>query len=119
MTDWIYSVVLIIPAELQTLANQLAEGLGHGPNNFSAQLSTDGQEPITHYGCRAQAQQSFIDLLTAAAGGELPVIPDMDPADIAEVLTAMISDISTTEDGYTHFNRVLSEQSLLRVEIEL
>lgn len=119
MTDWIYSVVLIIPAELQAPANQMAEGLGHGPNNFSAQLSADGQEPITHYGCRAQAQQSFIDLLTAAAGGELPVIPDMDPADIAEVLTAMISDVSTTEDGYTHFNRVLSEQLLLRVEIEL
>ena len=118
MNDWPYSVVLLIPAAVQAAANQVAEGLGHGPNNFSVPLSSDGSEPATRYGCRTQAQQSFIDLLTAVGGGELPTIEGMSPKEVAEVLMQLQADVSTSEDGYTHFERVIGEKNLVRVEAE-
>jgi hypothetical protein len=118
MSDWPYSVVMIIPAALQEPANKLAEGLGHGPNNFSVALSGDGSEPTTHYSCRAQTQQSFIDLLTAAGEGTLPEVPEMTPEEVGGVLIQLQVDVSTSEDGYTHFERVISEKSLQRVVLE-
>lgn len=118
MTDWIYSVTMIVPAAVRDAANQLAAGLGHGPNNFSVALSADGSEPATHYGCRAQTQQSFIDLLTAAGGGQLPEIEGMTPIEVGTVLMQLLADVSTTEDGYTHFNRVITANGLQRVVVE-
>lgn len=115
MNNWPYSVVMIIPTALQESANKLAEGLGHGPNNFSVALSSDGSEPATHYSCRAQAQQNFIDLLTAAGEGTLPEVPDMTPEEVGGVLVQLQADVSAYEDGYTHFERVISEKSLQRV----
>lgn len=118
MNDWPYSVVMIIPAALQESANKLAEGLGHGPNNFSVALSSDGSEPTTYYSCRAQAQQSFIDLLTAVGEGTLPEVPDMTPEEVGGVLIQLQVDVSTSEDGYTHFERVISDKSLQRTVFE-
>lgn len=118
MSEWPYSVVMLVPAALQVLANQLAAGLAHGPNNFSVALSADGSEPATHYGARAQAQQSFIDLLTAAGGGTLPEIEGMTPLEVGTVLMQLLADVSTTEDGYSHFNRVLAEQGLQRMVVD-
>ena len=115
MSDWPYSVVLLIPAASQTAANQVAEGLGHGPNNFSVPLSSDGSEPATWYGCRTQAQQSFIDMLTAAGQGQLPEIEGMTPQEVGAVLVQLQADVSTSEDGYTHFERVIAEKNLVRV----
>lgn len=112
MSDWPYSVVLLIPAAVQAQADQVAAGLGHGPNNFSVPLSADGSEPATYYGCRTQAQQSFIDLLTAAGGGQLPEIEGMTPQEVGTVLMQLLADVSTTEDGYTHFSRVLLNNNL-------
>lgn len=116
MSDWPYSVVLLIPAAVQAQADQLAAGLGHGPDNFSVPLSENGCEPATWYGCRAQTQQSFIDMLTAAEGGTLPVINGMTPQEVGTVLVQLQADVSTSEDGYTHFQRVISEKNLKRVE---
>lgn len=116
MNDWPYSVVLLIPAAVQAQADQVAAGLGHGPNNFSVPLSENGSEPATYYGCRTQAQQSFIDLLTAVGGGELPTIEGMSPKEVGAVLVQMQADVSTSEDGYTHFQRVIGEKNLKRVE---
>lgn len=117
MSDWPYSVVLLIPAAVQAQADQVAAGLGHGPNNFSVALSSDGSEPATWYGCRTQAQQSFIDMLTAAGQGELPTIEGMTPQEVGAVLMQMQADVSTSEDGYTHFERALSDRGLARVTI--
>ena len=117
MSDWPYSVVLLIPAASQAAANTLAQGLGHGPNNFSVPLSTDGSEPAAWYGCRAQTQQSFIDMLTAAGNGELPTIEGMTPQEVGAVLVQLQADVSTSEDGYTHFGRVLTEKALQRVVV--
>lgn len=118
MNDWPYSVVLLIPAAVQAQADQVAAGLGHGPDNFSVPLSANGSEPATWYGCRAQTQQSFIDMLTAVGGGELPTIEGMSPKEVAEVLMQLQADISTSEEGYTHFERVIGEKNLMRVEAE-
>lgn len=117
MSDWPYSVVLLIPAAVQAAANQVAEGLGHGPNNFSVPLSADGSEPATWYGCRTQAQESFIQMLTAAGEGTLPEIEGMTPQEVGAVLVQMQADVSTSEDGYTHFERALSDRGLTRVTV--
>lgn len=118
MNNWPYSVVLLIPAASQAAGNQIAEGIGHGPSNFSVALSENGSEPATWYGCRSQAQQSFIDLLTAVGEGTLPEIEGMTPKEVGEVLMQLQADVSTSEDGYTHFERVIGEKNLMRVEAE-
>ena len=118
MSDWPYSVVLLIPAASQAAGNQIAAGIGHGPSNFSVALSENGSEPATWYGCRTQAQQSFIDLLTAVGEGTLPEIEGMTPEEVGAVLVQMQADVSTSEDGYTHFERVIAEKNLMRVAAE-
>ena len=118
MNDWPYSVVLLIPAARQAAGNQIAAGIGHGPNNFSVALSENGSEPATWFGCRSQAQQSFIDMLTAAGEGTLPEIEGMTPQEIGAALMQLQVDISS-DDGYSHFERVIAEKGLMRVEEEL
>jgi hypothetical protein len=117
MSDWPYSVVLLIPAASQAAGNQIAAGIGHGPSNFSVALSENGSEPATWYGCRSQAQQSFIDLLTAVGQGELPSIQGMTPQEVGTVLVQLEASVSTNEDGYTHFQRVIGEKNLSRINV--
>jgi hypothetical protein len=114
-TLWIYSIVMIAPAATKDGANAIAEALGHGPNNFSATLSADGQS-VTHYGCRTQAQQSFVDLLAGMGQGEFPPIEGADPQIIGAILGSLIIDISENEDGFSHFNRVIEANGLERFE---
>jgi len=116
-TDWKYSIVMIAPAATRDGANAIAEALGHGPNNFSATLSADGQS-VTHYGCRTQAQQSFVDLLAGMGQGEFPPIEGADPQVIGAILASLIIDISENEDGFSHFNRVIEANGLTRFEVE-
>ncbi len=116
-TLWTYSIVMIAPAATKDGANVIAEALGHGANNFSATLSTDGQS-ITHYGCRTQAQQSFVDLLAGMGQGEFPPIEGADPQIIGAILGSLIIDISENEDGFSHFNRVIEANGLTRFEVE-
>jgi hypothetical protein len=118
MSDWPYSVVMLVPAAIQAEANRLAAGLGHGPRNFSVGLSASGQEPATHYGCRTQAQQSFVDLLAGMGQGEFPPIEGADPQIIGAILASLIIDISENEDGFSHFNRVIEANGLTRFEVE-
>jgi len=115
-TLWTYSIVMIAPAATKDGANAIAEALGHGPNNFSAQLSNDGQA-ITHYGCRTQAQQSFVDLLAGMSQGEFPSIEGADPRVIEAILGSLIIDIQDGADGAAHFNAVLEANGLARFEV--
>jgi len=114
-TDWKYSIVMIAPTYTRDGANAVAEALGHGPNNFSATLSADGQT-VTHYGCRTAAQQSFVDLLAGMGQGEFPPIEGADPQVIGAILASLIIDISENEDGFSHFNRVIEANGLERFE---
>lgn len=115
MNGWTYSVVLLIPAAHQAAGNQIGAGIGHGPFNFSVALSENGNEPATWYGCRSQAQQSFIDLLTAVGEGTLPEIEGMTPMEVGMALMQLQADIAI-DDGYTHFERVIAERGLMRAE---
>jgi hypothetical protein len=115
-TLWTYSIVMIAPAATKDGANAIAEALGHGPNNFSATLSNDGQN-ITHYGCRTQAQQSFVDLLAGMGQGEFPPIEGANPRVIEAILASLIIDIQDGADGATHFNAVLEANGLTRFEV--
>jgi hypothetical protein len=114
-TLWTYSIVMIAPAATKDGANAIAEALGHGPSNFSATLSNDGQT-ITHYGCRTQAQQSFVDLMAGMGQGELPPIEGVDPKLIEAILISLIIDIQDGADGAAHFNAVLESNGLTRFE---
>jgi hypothetical protein len=115
-TLWTYSIVMIAPAATKDGANAIAEALGHGPNNFSATLSNDEQS-VTHYGCRTQAQQSFVDLLAGMGQGQMPPIDGVDPKLIETILTSLIIDIQDGVDGATHFNQVLEVNGLARFEL--
>jgi len=115
-TLWTYSIVMIAPAATKDGANVVAEALGHGPNNFSATLSDDGQT-VTHYGCRTQAQQSFVELLAGMGQGEFPSIEGANPRVIEAILASLIIDIQDGADGAAHFNQVLEANRLTRFEV--
>jgi hypothetical protein len=115
-TLWTYSIVMIAPAATKNGANAIAEALGHGPNNFSATLSSDGKS-ITHYGCRTQAQQSFVELLAGMGQGEFPPIEGANPRVIEAILASLIIDIQDGADGATHFNAMLEANGLTRFEV--
>jgi hypothetical protein len=115
-TLWTYSIVMIAPAATKDGANAIAEALGHGPNNFSATLSADGQS-VTHYGCRTQAQQSFVDLLAGMGEGEFPPIEGANPRVIEAILASLIIDIQDGADGAAHFNAMLEANRLTRFEV--
>jgi hypothetical protein len=115
-TLWTYSIVMIAPAATKDGANAIAEALGHGPNNFSATLSNDGKT-ITHYGCRTQAQQSFVELLAGMGQGEFPPIEGANPRVIEAILGSLIIDIQDGADGATHFNAMLESNGLARFEV--
>lgn len=104
-----YSLVLIIPADLRDDANALAEALGHGPSNYSVPLSPTGGEPATHWGLHTWAQQSFIDMLEADA---MPKGLEQ----YAMVKDAVISSVRTDMDG--HWADVLAAQGLAPVVTE-
>jgi hypothetical protein len=98
-----YSAVLVVSADNQAIGNQLAEALGHGPNNYSVPLSSDGSEPATHYGCRAQVNEVFVAMVQGASQGSLPEIDGMTPQEVAQAFMAMQIDIQSSIDGYQHF----------------
>jgi hypothetical protein len=97
LTGYIYSVALMIPAGLRDEANRLACAIGHDEmpgHTFAVPVSSDGQEPASHYACHTWAQQSFVDLLASAGAGVLPEIEwgeyDLTVDDVAAVLTALV-----------------------------
>ena len=99
------SAVLIIPAQARDAANALGEAMGWGPNNYSVPL-TDGNS-VTHYGCRANVGQGFIDQLSNP------------PPEAGEVIAALISDLREG-DGYSHFMEVIAQHGLaIHVESEV
>jgi len=66
-----YSMAFICTAADRTKANKMAEALGHGPDNVSVPLSTDGTTR-THYCGHAIVSEKFKNLVELAQGGILP-----------------------------------------------
>ena len=97
------SAVLIVPAALRQAADAVSEAQGYGSPAYTVPLSSDGGASVTHYGCRADVSDSFIEKL------ENP------PAEALPVIQALIFDISSTLWGADHFEAVLLSNNLTRV----
>jgi hypothetical protein len=98
-----FSAVCVVPIDKLELGNRLAEGLGHGPNNYSVPLSSNGLEPATHYGCRAAVNEVFVAMVEDAGQGMLPEIEGMTPTEVMEAFMAMQINIEPANDPYQHF----------------
>lgn len=119
MSDWVHSVVVIVPAELLEKANALSCALGHDVppgDTFAVSLSDDG-ETVTHYGCRTSAKQEFLDILANAGEGELPEGFECSLEVVQEILAAMIMDVRPASDMIGHFDDVLAANELQRLEV--
>ena len=94
------SAVLIVPDADRDAANAFGESMGWGPNNYSVALSADGAEPATHWGCRADVGQTFLDMLADP------------PPEAAPVLAVLISDFADGVDPHDHWMAVLEDNNL-------
>jgi hypothetical protein len=113
-----YSAVCLVPADKQEIGNRLAEGLGHGPNNYSVPLSGDGSLPATHYGCRAQVNEVFVAMVQSASTGDFPEIEGMTQVEILEAFSNMSIDIQQGIDAYSHFTEYAASMGLIMVTEE-
>ena len=94
------SAVLILPDAYRDAGNAFGVEQGWGENNFSVPLSPDGKEPVTHWGCRAEVTQSFIDMV------ENPSL------ETKLLLSVLIHSFSNTLTPYEHWISVLEENKL-------
>lgn len=122
MTEYTLSAVLIVPAALREKADKLSQAMGHGSPTYTVPLSETGEEPATHYGCRASAIQEFADMINGAQSGE--GVPPLDleaveliEQDVAEILANLIADFKPASDMMVHCDAVLAENGLQRVVV--
>lgn len=98
------SAVLILPAAYRDAGNAFGVAQGWGEDNFSVPLSADGAEPATHYGCRADVTQGFLDMMADP------------PAEAVPLLAVMVSSFADGVQPYDHWIATLAENGLTRVE---
>ena len=91
------SAVLILPSAYRDAGNSFGVQQGWGEGNFSVALSADGSEPATHWGCRADVSQSFVDMVTNSD----------DP-----LVSVLISSFEDDMDPYDHWITTLAENDL-------
>lgn len=122
MSEWNLSVVLIVPALMQTKANYLSCALGYDEmpgNTYKVPLSANGELPITHYGCRTAATEDFADILQNAGAGNLPGGLDLAAfnltvEDVQDIMGALIYDVRPATQMTNHFPDVCAANNLAR-----
>ena len=102
MTDYT-SAVLILPAAYRDAGNDLSAEMGWQPvdavpGTYSVPLMTGGV--LTHWGCRADVTQGFIDMV------ENPT-PEVQP-----LVDVLIYDFRVTGDPYQHFMDIITDNGL-------
>ena len=102
MTDYT-SAVLILPAAYRDAGNTLSAEMGWqpvdaDPGTYSIPLLTG--DTLTHWGCRADVTQGFIDMV------ENPT-PETQP-----LVDVLIYDWRVTGDPHTHFVDVITANGL-------
>lgn len=110
------SAVLIIPLANRDAANQLAQLMGWGLNNYSVPLSADGTEPATHFGLHAWVTPEFEAMMTGAGQGEMPEALEQAgyPKSVfLGIMEALIA--STRESMEGHWQDVLTQNGLMPV----
>ena len=71
------SAVLILPDAYRAAGDAFGVAQGWGDGNFSVPLSADGLEPATHYGCRAEVDQAFIESVENPTPEAAPLVAVM------------------------------------------
>lgn len=102
MTEY-FSAVLILPAAYRAAGNSLSASMGWQPEDadpgtYSVPLATDGS--VTHWGCRADVTQSFMDMVANPTPETKPLID------------VLIYDFRMTGDTYQHFVDVITGNGL-------
>ena len=97
------SAVLILPAAYRDAGNDLSAEMGWQPvdavpGTYSVPLMTGGV--LTHWGCRADVTQGFIDMV------ENPT-PEVQP-----LVDVLIYDFRVTGDPYQHFMDIITDNGL-------
>lgn len=103
MTDYT-SAVLILPAAYRDAGNALSAEMGWQPadavpGTYSIPLCTDGV--LTHWGCRADVTQTFMDMIANPT-------PETQP-----LIDVLIWDFRVTGDPYQHFMDILADNGLV------
>lgn len=124
MTEWIYSIVLIVPTAQRADANALAAAMGWGPDNYAVPLSSGGTEPVSHFGLVTVCKPDFVAMLAGAQEGQMPqelIDADYPPAAFAAVVESLIADpvLRSEAEGKTHLDAVLGAQGLQRIFPEI
>ena len=104
-TTYDHSAVLILPAAYREAGNALSAEMGWQPvdavpGTYSVPLMTS--DVLTHWGCRGDVTQSFIDMV------ENPT-PETQP-----LIDVLIYDFRTTGDPYQHFMDVIEANNLTK-----
>ena len=98
------SAVLILPDAYRDAGNAFGVDQGWGENNFYVALSGDGSEPATHWGCRGDVTQGFVDMVTN---------PAPEHAGLAFVLLA---DFNDALSPYDHWTQTIADNGLKLVQ---
>jgi hypothetical protein len=118
MSEYIYSVVMVVPVNFKDNANFTGISLGWGPNNFTVPLSGDGIEPITHYGLHSAGQQGLVDMLTDVGNGVYPVVEGLTEQEVVNTIASLTISIEPVDQRTPaeHFNNVISNLGLTKIE---
>ena len=99
-----HSAVLILPAAYREAGNALSAEMGWQPvdavpGTYSVPLMTG--DILTHWGCRADVTQNFMDMIANPT-------PETQP-----LIDVLIYDFRVTGDPYTHFMDILADNGLV------
>lgn len=108
-----FSCVLIVPKSLVVPANELFEGLGWGPNNFSIPLTT--QSEVTHYGLHTWIDQPIVDFLENKSYDQSNINSKISKTDFDLVMASLSFSIRTSMDS--HFQEILLAEGLSQVQV--
>ena len=102
-TNYDHSAVLILPAAYREAGNALSAEMGWQPEGavpgtYSVPLMTG--DVLTHWGCRADVTQSFMDMVANPTEETQPLID------------VLIYDFRVTGDPYQHFMDIIGENGL-------
>ena len=100
------SAVLIIPDSYKDSANSFGVSQGWGEGNFSVPLSTSGLQPATHWGCRAEVTQSFVDMVENPSPENTPLV------------SVLIYSFSDTMEPYDHWIETLTSEGLKLADVQ-
>ena len=106
MTEYT-SAVLILPAAYRTAGNDLSaemgwQPVGADPGTYSIPLMTG--DTLTHWGCRADVTQTFMDMIANPTEETQPLID------------VLIWDFRVTGDPHTHFVDVITANNLEQLQ---